>query len=87
MNRELLVMHEKLDNHHRLSLNPEESKRDQIAEIEHIEEVIKLAQYRVTRIVSSGIEHFEELKVTYVVDVNEEISKITQSQLNKGEYR
>jgi hypothetical protein len=74
MNRELAVWHTKLENLHKqrsLSPNMKELKRDQIAEIEHIEEVIKLAQYRVTRIVSSGIEHFEELSVSYVVDIND----------------
>ena len=43
--------------------------------IEGINEKIKLMQYRLTRIVSTGIEHFEELKVSHVHDMSLEIAK------------
>ena len=39
--------------------------------INKINEEIKLLQYRLTRIVSTGIEHFVDLKVSHVPDINE----------------
>ena len=57
MNKELQVMHQKIENHYKKVCN-NESKKDQISEIEQIEESIKLAQYRIKSIISSGIEHF-----------------------------
>jgi transcriptional regulator len=43
--------------------------------IEKLNEDIKLMQYRLTRIVSSGIEHFVDLKVSHVPDYGLELAK------------